>query len=311
MTTDRFKNTGSVILPVMLLAGASFWLLQSLTAPQQAAGPALSAATYDATIEAPELITIPPRTFEYRDPARYIENELPQISPLVHAKVQTPLNVAKNLVTNAQYRQCVLDAYCPPAITIKTPIDDHPVVGINYEMAEKYAAWLSAKTGENWRLPTALEWAQFAGEKYDDPEKDIQSDPTNPAVAWLSEYRAKSKSKSTTPSQSLRPAGLFGANSLGINDVAENVWVWTSTCYERINVDATNSQSKAISCGARVVEGAHRTYLSVFISNPQGGGCTVGDPPDHLGIRLVKGGDKPDFFSFLRRLWPFGSSIKA
>ncbi len=165
---------------------------------------------------------------------------------------------------------------------------------------------LSAKTGENWRLPTALEWAQYAGEKYDDPEKDIQSDPNNPAVAWLTEYRAKSKSKSDTPRQSLRPAGLFGANSLGVNDVAENVWVWTSTCYQRFNLDASGTQSNATSCGARVVEGAHRTYLSVFISNPQGGGCTVGDPPDHLGIRLVKGGEQPSFWNLLRRLLPFG-----
>lgn len=306
MTTVYFKNKNSIILPSLLLAGASFWLLQSLTSFQQVDWSAPSATTYDAAIEAPEFVVIPPRTFDYRDPTRYIENELPQISPLLHAKVQTPLTVAKNLVTNGEYRQCVLEAYCPPTINITPPIDDHPVVEINYEMAEKYAKWLSGKTGENWRLPTALEWAQFAGEKYDDPEKDIQSDPTNPAVAWLSEYRAKSKSKSAAPSQSLRPAGLFGANSLGVNDVAENVWVWTSTCYERINKDVASNQSKAVSCGARVVEGAHRTYLSVFISNPQGGGCTVGDPPDHLGIRLVKGGEKPSLFSVLRRFWPFG-----
>lgn len=305
MTADRLKNTSSILLPLALLAGASFWLVQSLTAPQDATQPR-AVITADTAIETPELISIPPRNFEYRDPARYIENELPQISPLVHAKMQTELQVAQNLVTNKQYRACVVDGYCAPAITVKTPIDDHPVVGINYEMAANYAEWLSAKTGDNWRLPTALEWAQFAGEKYDDPEKDVQSDPQNPAVAWLSEYRAKSKSKSDAPRKSLRPAGLFGANSLGVNDVAENVWVWTSTCYQRFNVDAVGAKSSATSCGARVVEGAHRTYLSVFISNPQGGGCTVGDPPDHLGIRLVKGGERPSFWHLIRQLWPFG-----
>ncbi|AVX02940.1 hypothetical protein MXMO3_00393 [Maritalea myrionectae] len=305
MTADRLKTASSIFLPMALLAGASFWLIQSLTTPQQSTLPHPTIAT-DATIDTPALVTIPPRNFEYRDPTRYIENELPQISPLVHAKVQTQLEVTQDLVTNKQYRACVVEGYCAPAITVKTPIDDHPVVGINYEMAAKYAEWLSIKTGDNWRLPTALEWAQFAAEKYDDPEKDIQSDPNNPAVAWLSDYRAKSKSKGEAPRQSLRPVGLFGANSLGVNDVAENVWVWTSTCYERINVDAGGTKSSATSCGARVVEGAHRTYLSVFISNPQGGGCTVGDPPSHLGIRLVKGAEQPSFWSLLRNLSPFG-----
>ncbi|WP_424983456.1 formylglycine-generating enzyme family protein [Maritalea sp. S77] len=305
MTADHFKNTASILLPMALLAGASLWLVHTLTTPQADLAPKAS-ISIDPHIDAPDLITIPPRTFDYRDPARYIENELPQVSPLVHANVQTPLQVAKDLVTNKQYRACVVEGHCAPAIIVKTPIDDHPVVGVNYEMAANYAEWLSAKTGDNWRLPTALEWAQFAGEKYDDPEKDIKSDPTNPAVAWLSEYRAKSQSKSDAPRQSLRPAGLFGANSLGVNDVAENIWVWTSTCYERINVDATNSQSKAVSCGARVVEGAHRTYLSVFISNPQGGGCTVGDPPDHLGIRLVKGSERSSLWSLIRQLLPVG-----
>lgn len=304
MTANNLKNTGSILLPMALLAGASFWLLQSLSAPQDAALPQVS-ITPDATIEAPELVIIPPRSFAYRDPTRYIENELPQISPLVQAEVQTELKVAKNLVTNKQYRACVVEGYCPPATTVKSPIDDHPVVGINYEMAATYARWLSGKTGQNWRLPNALEWAQLAGEKYVDPEKDIQSDPDNPAVAWLSEYRAKSRSKSDAPAQSLRPAGLFGANSLGVNDVAENVWVWTSTCYERINLDATGAQTTAKSCGSRVVEGAHRTYMSAFISNPQGGGCSVGDPPSHLGIRLVQGGGQSGFWHQLRRLWPF------
>ncbi|MCF4099958.1 formylglycine-generating enzyme family protein [Maritalea mediterranea] len=306
MTAEQLKNTGSVALPLALLAGASLWLLSNLTAPQETTSPAGGGIAADATIEAPELVTIPPRSFEYRDPARYIENELPQVSPLVHARVETELKVAKNLVTNKEYRACVVDGHCAPAITIKSPIDNHPVVGINYEMAASYAEWLSAKTGENWRLPSALEWAQFAGEKYEDPDKDIQSDPSNPAVAWLSEYRSKSKSESDAPRQSLRPAGLFGPNNFGVNDVAANVWVWTSTCYERINMDATGSQSRATSCGARVVEGEHRTYLSVFISNPQGGGCTVGDPPDHLGIRLVKGAEQPSLWSLLGRLWPFG-----
>jgi serine/threonine-protein kinase PpkA len=39
---------------------------------------------------------------------------------------------------------------------------DHPAVCISYEDARAYAQWLSQRTGESWRLPTASEWRQIA-----------------------------------------------------------------------------------------------------------------------------------------------------
>jgi formylglycine-generating enzyme required for sulfatase activity len=38
----------------------------------------------------------------------------------------------------------------------------HPVVLVSYNDAEAYAAWLSAKTGSLWRLPTEQEWVKAA-----------------------------------------------------------------------------------------------------------------------------------------------------
>jgi hypothetical protein len=38
----------------------------------------------------------------------------------------------------------------------------------------------------------------------------------------------------------------------------------------------------------RVVEGAHRSYVSSFIRDARGGGCSTGTPPDNLGFRLVR-----------------------
>lgn len=40
--------------------------------------------------------------------------------------------------------------------------EDHPVVLVSHADAEAYAAWLSAATGERWRLPGALEWEKAA-----------------------------------------------------------------------------------------------------------------------------------------------------
>jgi formylglycine-generating enzyme required for sulfatase activity len=40
---------------------------------------------------------------------------------------------------------------------------DHPAVCVSYEDARAYASWLSQRTGETWRLPSASEWKLFAG----------------------------------------------------------------------------------------------------------------------------------------------------
>jgi formylglycine-generating enzyme required for sulfatase activity len=37
--------------------------------------------------------------------------------------------------------------------------DDHPVVGMNWEDAQKFCAWLSKKEGKTYRLPTDQEWS--------------------------------------------------------------------------------------------------------------------------------------------------------
>lgn len=42
---------------------------------------------------------------------------------------------------------------------------EHPAVCVSFEDARAYAQWLSARTGETWRLPTASEWRQVASYK--------------------------------------------------------------------------------------------------------------------------------------------------
>jgi formylglycine-generating enzyme required for sulfatase activity len=84
-----------------------------------------------------------------------------------------------------------------------------------------------------------------------------------------------------------QPVGFFGGNSNGLLDVAGNVWEWTETCFVRATLDDGSVRVTNTNCGVRVVQGAHRTYMTDFIRDPRVGGCAAGVPPANLGFRLV------------------------
>jgi formylglycine-generating enzyme required for sulfatase activity len=101
--------------------------------------------------------------------------------------------------------------------------------------------------------------------------------------------------------------GSFGQNSNGLLDVGGNVWEWTETCFIRATLDDGPMRVTSSNCGVRVVQGAHRTYMTDFIRDPRTGGCAAGVPPANLGFRLVVENRFPelrgivsDFLSSLR-----------
>ena len=83
-------------------------------------------------------------------------------------------------------------------------------------------------------------------------------------------------------SRTLRPIGSFKTTSSGIADLNGNVWEWTSDCYAGSLQNVEKSK-----CPAFYVGGEHVAAVPVFTRKPAQGGCAVGTPPAHLGLRLV------------------------
>jgi formylglycine-generating enzyme required for sulfatase activity len=244
-------------------------------------------------------ITIAPGTFEFRLPGEYLKAGQPVDSPKRSVTFRRGFDIMKDEVSAADYAACVADRACEAAegggasATL-------PVTGVSYRDATAYAAWLSAKTVEIWRLPTDEEWAFAAGERRSDDALGVQQDKTNPAERWLARYRAEAGAGKgdTDP----KPLGHFGVNSNGLSDVAGNVWEWTSTCYVRATMPENGKVAHSTeNCGVRVVAGRHRGYISTFIRDGRSGGCAAGLAPDNLGFRLVR--EAPSLISQARRLW--------
>ncbi len=95
----------------------------------------------------------------------------------------------------------------------------HPVVLVSHEDARAYTAWLSARSGRVWRLPTELEWEKAAR------GADGRRFP------WGDEFApARLNSHDGGPFDTL-PVGRFpaGASPFGLLDAAGQVFEWTAT----------------------------------------------------------------------------------
>jgi formylglycine-generating enzyme required for sulfatase activity len=113
----------------------------------------------------------------------------------------------------------------------------HPVTCASWNDAKAYAAWLSAKTGQRYRLPSASEWeyAARAGGAAAQPWSAEGSDACASAnVADQSaahRYPGWAVFACNDGFVQTSPVGSFKANSFGLNDMLGNVFQWTEDCW--------------------------------------------------------------------------------
>ncbi len=184
------------------------------------------------------------------------------------------LSVARYEVSWSQWQQCYDAGGCAflPRPGMPAAGKSFPVTGVNRLDVEEFIAWLNGKSGKTYRLPTAAEWREIAAEI---PRPKRAKLFTDPRLAWAADYGSMQQ-----VSAKVEPSGSFGTVSLGIADLAGNVWEWTSTC--------AVTGFDAATCPAFVVEGAHAATLSVFVRDPAYGGCAAGVPPANIGFRLIE-----------------------
>lgn len=217
----------------------------------------------------PDLVAVPAGLARYHLPG----------SGEVHEERLPGFSIMRRQVSQTEYAACVDDGDCP---VLGTATDETaaqlPVVGLSWQDANAYAAWLSRRSGHRYRLPRHAEWVLAAASAYAD-ETPTVDDPDNPARRWLAEY-AQRASRERLP-EALKPFGGYGSNEYGLLDAGGNVWEWTDTCFSR---------NAGKFCGIRIAAGRHPSVLAEFERDPSSGACSVGQPPTHLGLRLVREG---------------------
>jgi formylglycine-generating enzyme required for sulfatase activity len=143
--------------------------------------------------------------------------------------------IAKYPVTVAEYA-CFMRATEHPVP--KSPISelswaqqatqrlDHPVVNISWNDSMAYATWLAERTGQPWRLPNEAEWERAACW---DAAKGVSR-----TYPWGDAFEAKRCNTQEGKRGGTTPVGSYpsGASPCGAQDMAGNVWEWTSRKYQ-------------------------------------------------------------------------------
>lgn len=190
------------------------------------------------------------------------------------------LYVQKYEVTVSEWNICNISGGCSLRLraTDNAVSSTLPATGISFADATEYIEWINDETGKSFRLPKIDEWEFLAS-----GIMPIKPDPifTDPKLSWASAYLIEPQTART-----LRPSGSFSTTSHGISDFDGSVWEWTQDCYA-----GAGGQISKERCPAYLVGGEHIAAISFLVRDPARGGCAVGAPPAHLGMRLVS--DEP------------------
>lgn len=238
-------------------------------------------------LPAPQVVVVPAGPYIYRPAGEYRSGNRVVDAPVQNRVAGQPLVIMKYHVSQKDYARCVSDNRCQSSLNAGSA--DFAQVNVSYLDATAYGAWLSARTGQLWRLPTDAEWVRAAGERFHETILGPISNDPDPSKRWIAKYKAEAARRGKSD-PNLRPIGYFGANGLGVVDINGNIWEWTVTCFKNgtVSQDAARLISDTNYCGVRAAQGKHRAFIVDFVRDAKSGGCAVGIPPDNLGIRLVR-----------------------
>ena len=158
-----------------------------------------------------------------------------------------------------------------------------PVMNVPWEDATAYAEWLSAETGQQYRLPSESEW-EYAARAGTTTQYSWGSD--------IGQNRANcGECGSRWDTEQTAPAGSFAANAWGLHDMHGNVHEWAEDCwhasYARAPADGS-AWTRGGDCRRRVLRGGSWLDSPSFVRSASRVRLDVGDRVGLVGFRLAR-----------------------
>jgi formylglycine-generating enzyme required for sulfatase activity len=156
----------------------------------------------------------------------------------------------------------------------------HPVACISWNDARAYADWLAQATGQQYRLPTELEW-EYAARAGTNSSRFWGDDPK---VGCTLANTAECKDKYTYSA----PAGTFAPNPFGLRDVLGNVAEWTCSEYEKSYSGTEARCSETAGASPRVFRGGSWLDAPDLVRSAARDGAPANIGFNTVGFRLVR-----------------------
>ncbi len=214
----------------------------------------------------PEMVEIPAAAVSFRvgepddsiaqtyvDPESVMENFG---IPSTTATIEQAFEIGKYEVTYEQYDYYVWqqrragipnnELIYPTGATRDNGRGLRAVTQVSWNEANAYTAWLTEKTGAQYRLPTEAEWEYAARAGTDSP------------YWWGTEVGVNQANcngcGSNYDNLLVAPVGQFPANPWGLHDTAGNVWEWTCSEWQK-SFDGSEKTCSDSRSGGRVIRG--------------------------------------------------------
>ena len=238
----------------------------------------------------PTMVVLPKGSFMMGSPEKETHRS-PNEGPQRKVSLAYPLAVGKFEVTFEEWDACRGEGGC----RAEAAKDEGrgrgamPVYNVDWFDAQEYVRWLSAKTGQKYRLLTEAEWeyAARAGARtaYSWGDKASHKFANYGADKCCNGYV-----DATDKWEYTAPVGSFPPNAFGLHDLLGNLWEWTDDCYDEhpAGGPVDGSARKVEGCDLRVMRGGSYNSLPERIRAAFRDGYTPNDIGEFIGFRVAR-----------------------
>ena len=217
--------------------------------------------------DAPTLVVVPAGGFLMGSPLGEAGHESPE-EPQHRVEISRAFAMGKNDVTFDEWDACVAQGGCNGY----SPRDEgwgrgsQPVINVSYDDVMSYIAWLRARTGKAYRLPTEAEWEYAARGGTttrfwwgDYPSHEYANFGLNACCGGLEAGADRWQVAS--------PVGSFQPNPFGLFDMSGNVMQYVADCWHANyrGAPADGSVWTEQGCGTRTIRGGSWSSPPEFI----------------------------------------------
>lgn len=303
------RGLALIAVGVMGLMSASAW-----------AAPAAGSVVKDCAT-CPELVVVPAGTFQMGTPRSQVANNETGEAPPVPMTIPKAFLLGRYEVTRAEFEEYARAKNFEPVglcrVWNKTkgrydddrnrtwrkpgvpeqPLPNHPISCVNWFESKDYIAWLAAKTGKPYRLPTEAEW-EYAARAGSSGVTPWGPDVSGCKYANIYDITTMRKTPQAWTHiacvdgfADMAPVGSLRPNAFGLYDMIGNVWEWAEDCATKSHVGRPPNGAAWVWEGGckRVIQRGGGWFTSPERARPgYHGDATAADRFDFGGFRVAR-----------------------